>query len=341
MKPLKIDIHAHIMPDRYPDLKQKYGYGGWIYLDFKSAREADMMRDDGTFFRRIQRNCWDPEAILEDMDKHGVDVMVLCTIPVLFSYWAKPEHTLEWSRYLNDHLAEIQYKYPKRFIGLATVPMQDTDLAVLELERAIRELGLKGVEIGSNINQINLSDRRFDPFWAAAESLGTGVMVHPWQMMGEEYMQKYWLPWLVGMPAETSRAICSMIFGGVFDRYPALKVLFNHGGGAFPITLGRINHGYHCRPDLTAIDVAHEPRHYIGKFYLDAITHDSTALHYLLEMFGADKLAYGTDYPFPLGDLEHGQFIETDGRISETDKAKLMGGTAATFLGIQMEDYLR
>jgi aminocarboxymuconate-semialdehyde decarboxylase len=337
---IKIDIHAHIMPEHYPDLKQKFGYGGFIYLDHHKQDAARMMRDDGRFFREIQRNCWDPEWILRDMDAHGVDVMVLCTIPVLFSYWAQPEHGLEWSRFLNDHLAEVVHKYPKRFIGLGTVPMQAPELAAQELKRCIEELGLKGVEIGTNINQKNLNESEFNPFWEMASRLQAGILVHPWEMMGEADMQKYWLPWLVGMPAECSRAICSMIFGGVFDRYPELKVMFCHGGGAFPATLGRIEHGYNCRPDLCAQDVKASPRNYIRNFYVDGITHDLPTLEFLLDLMGADRIAYGTDYPFPLGDLEHGAFIEKTSHIPLDVKQQLFAGTAIDFLGLKIEDYL-
>lgn len=337
---VKIDIHAHIMPEHYPDLKTKFGYGGFIYLDHHKQDAARMMKDDGTFFREIGRNCWDPEWIIRDMDAHGVDVMVLCTIPVLFSYWAKPEDCLEWSRFLNDHLAEVVQKYPRRFIGLGTVPMQAPDLAAQELERCMTELGLKGAEIGTNVNQKNLHEPEFYPFWEKAQALNASLLVHPWEMMGEADMKKYWLPWLVGMPAECSRAICSMIFGGIFDKFPQLKVMFCHGGGAFPSTLGRIQHGYDCRPDLCAIDVQSAPRDYIRNFWVDGITHDLKTLEFLIDLMGADRIAYGTDYPFPLGDLEHGAFIEQASSLSLETKQQLLAGTAAEFLGIQIQDYI-
>lgn len=337
----KIDIHAHIMPEKYPDLKSQFGYGGFIYLDHHKQDSARMMRDDGTFFREIQRNCWDPEWILRDMDAHGVDVMVLCTIPVLFSYWAKPQDCLEWSRFLNDHLAEVVQKYPKRFIGLGTIPMQAPELAVQELKRCIQDLGLRGIEIGTNINQKNLHEPEFYPVWESAQKLNASILVHPWDMMGEADMKKYWLPWLVGMPAECSRAICSMIFGGIFDKFPELKVMFCHGGGAFPATLGRIQHGYDCRPDLCAIDVKKGPKEYIRNFWVDGITHDLPTLEFLIQLMGADRIAYGTDYPFPLGDLEHGAFIENAASILEPVKQQILSGTAAEFLGINIQNYLR
>lgn len=331
----KIDSHAHIMPENWPRLAEKYGYNGFIYLEDEPASDTKkMMRDDGVFFRRVSRNCWDPEAIIADMDKHSVDMMVLCTIPVLFNYWAKPEDTLDWSRFLNDHLLQVQSKYPDRFIGLGTLPMQDTGLAILELER-IAALGLPGIEIGSNIDGVNLDDESLFPIYEAAESLDMCIFVHPWNMMGEKEMQKYWLPWLVGMPAEESRAICNFIFGGIFDRFPKLRVMFAHGGGSFPITLGRISHGYHCRPDLVNLNDVKDPRDYVGRFWVDGITHDSDALKYIINTFGIEKIAYGTDYPFPLGDLEHGKFIENDASLSKFQKEKLMHQNILDFLGVR------
>ena len=144
---MKIDSHAHILPESWPSLKEKYGYGGFIHLDHHRPGFANMMRDDGKFFREIEENCWSPDAILKDMDANGVDRMVLCTVPVLFNYWAKAEHTLDWSMFLNDHLAGVQNDHPTRFVGLGTLPMQDIPMAIQELERC-KELGLKGIEIG-------------------------------------------------------------------------------------------------------------------------------------------------------------------------------------------------
>lgn len=335
---MKIDSHAHILPRNWPDLKSKYGYGGFIHLDHYRPGAAKMMRDDGKFFREIQQNCWDPEYIIKDMDEHDVDMMVLCTVPVLFYYWAKAEHTYEWSIFLNNHMAEIQAKYRKRFIGLGTLPMQDVDLSIKELERCKNELGLYGVEIGTHIQEKNLDDESLFPFYQAAQDLDMAIFVHPWDMMGQERMPKYFLPWLVGMPAEESLAICSMIFGGVFDKFPKLRVMFAHGGGAFPFTLGRISHGYHARPDLCNVNKIKDPKEYIGKFWVDSITHDPVALKYLIDLVGADKIAYGTDYPFPLGDLKHGLFIEEMKNISADTKRKIFTGAVLEWLNAEVDE---
>ncbi len=334
---MKIDIHAHLLPESWPNLKEKYGYGGFIYLDHHKQGSARMMRDDGKFFREIQENCWNPAAILPEMDAHNVDVMVLCTVPVLFNYWAQPEDGLDWSQFLNNHLAEVISPYPKRFVGLGTLPMQHPEFAAQELRRLRNELNLPGVQIGSNINDINLDDPQFDVIWETAVETNACIMVHPWNMMGFDQIEKYWLPWLVSMPAETSRAICSMMFGGVFDRFPDLRVLFAHGGGSFPHTLGRISHGWHCRPDLVNLNNVKDPREYAGKFWVDGITHDQDALRYTMSVVGANRIAYGTDYPFPLGDLEHGKFIEQMDDLSASTKEQLFADSALEFLGLKKE----
>lgn len=335
---LTIDIHTHILPEHIPDFKKKFGYGKFIRLDHHKPCCARMMMDD-SFFREVEENCWSAEKRMQECNHHRVDVQVLSTVPVMFSYWAKPEDGLEVSKFLNDHIAGIVQKHPKRFVGLGTIPLQSPGLAIKELERCMK-IGLAGVQIGSHVNDWNLNAPELFPVFQAAEELGAAIFVHPWEMMGQDKMQRYWLPWLVGMPAETSLAICSMIFGGIFERLPKLRVAFAHGGGSFPATIGRIEHGFNCRPDLVAIDNNKNPREYLGKFYLDSLVHDPKMLDYIIELFGANRIAMGTDYPFPLGELEPGKLINSMPYDNAT-KELLLNGSALEWLGLSKHDVAR
>ena len=334
---LKIDVHTHILPPRWPDLRERYGYGGWVQLERQGSGCAHMTLD-GSFFRAVDPNSWDNEIRIRECDEHGVGVQVLSTVPIMFSYWAKPLDTLDLSRILNDHIAGAVAAHPNRFIGLGTLPMQAPDLAVPELERCVRELGLAGVEIGTHVNGMNLDHPSVYPVLEAAADLGAAVFVHPWEMLGRERMGKYWLPWLVGMPAETSLSICSMIFGGIFERLPNLKVCFAHGGGAFPATLGRIEHGFKVRPDLCAVDNEHNPRDYLGRFYVDALVHDDEMLRNMIKLMGERTIAMGSDYPFPLGELVPGELIESM-NLPTAIAERLLSGTALEWLGLERSAY--
>ncbi len=327
----RVDIHTHILPPDIPDFSRRFGYGGFITLQHQGCCEADMVKD-GKVFRRIGHNTWDAGTRLEECDRHGVKVQVLSTVPVMFSYWAKPQDALAVNRFLNDHIAETVARHPDRFIGLGSLPMQDLDLAVPELERCMNSLHLAGVEIGTHVNGRNLGDPYFEPFWAAAERLGAAVFVHPWDMLCPERMEKYWLRWLVGMPTETALAIATMMMGGVFERHPNLRVAFAHGGGAFPGIWGRIRHGFEVRPDLCAVDNDVHPERYLGRFYVDSLVHDPHMLLQLKRLVGADKIALGTDYPFVLGEHRPGRLIETTPELTDDDRAWMLFRSAFAWL---------
>jgi aminocarboxymuconate-semialdehyde decarboxylase len=332
-----IDIHTHILPENIPDFGARYGYRGFIHLDHHKPGCARMMMDD-KFFREVQANCWDPQVRLAESDHFQVNVQVLSTVPVMFSYWAKPKDTLDLSMFLNDHIADIVQRWPKRYVGLGTIPMQDPELAIQELERCKR-IGLAGIQIGTHIHGTNLGEPRLFQVFEACQELNMAVFVHPWDMMGAERMDKYWMPWLVGMPVETTTAITSMIFSGLFERLPKLRVAFAHGGGSFPATLGRIEHGFLMRPDLCAVDNNVNPRDYLGRFWIDALVHDPAILNLVVDQMGAERVAMGTDYPFPLGELVPGELIRSM-PYDDATKQTLLGGAALEWLGARRELFL-
>ncbi len=327
----KVDMHTHILPEKLPNFAKKFGYGDFIHLEHHKKGVARMMKGD-TFFREIEENCWDAAFRIEEYKQHNTQLQVICTVPVMFSYWAKAADCLELSQFLNDDIAETCSRFPAQYLGLGTIPMQDNKLAIKELERC-KALGFRGVQIGSNVNQLNLNEAYFYPIFEACRDLDMSIFVHPWEMMGEAEMKRYWLPWLVGMPAETTRAMCSLIFGGVMEKLPEVRFNFAHAGGSFFATIARIKHGFDCRPDLVATDNGIDPRNYLGKFWIDCITHDAATLQFIMDLQGEDKITLGSDYPFPLGDLEIGAFIETMD-LSETTKQKIYWKNTFDWLGI-------
>ena len=333
----KIDIHTHILPENLNEVTNSFSDPRFLRMELIDDQSA-MLKKDGEAFRKVDCNCWNHQKRIQECDTTRVDVQVLSTIPVLFSYWAKDDEGFMLSRFLNDHIAKVVRNAPKRFIGLGTVPMQNIDLAIEEMDRCITKLNLPGIEIGSNVNGRNLSEAEFQPIFEHAEKIGCSIFVHPWEMMGHAEMQKYWLPWLVGMPAETSRAICSIIFGGILEKYPALKIAFAHGGGAFPFTIGRIDHGFNVRPDLCAVDNSTLPSSYMKNFYVDSLVHDENAMNFLIQTMGAERIAMGSDYPFPLGEHHPGKLIGGMD-LSDATKQRLLAGTALEWLGLDESEF--
>ncbi|MGE0442461.1 MAG: amidohydrolase family protein [Gemmatimonadales bacterium] len=336
---MKIDLHTHILPESWPDLRARYGYGGFLEMQHVAPCRAQLIVD-GRVFREVEDNCWDPRRRIEECDRDGVGVQVLSTVPVMFSYWAQPSDANDLSRIINDHLAWVVATNPKRFVGLGTVPLQAPDLAVAELERCVRDLRLAGVEIGTHVNDWNLDAPELFPFFEKAAELGAAIFVHPWEMLAPERMRRYWLPWLIGMPTESALAIASLIFGGVLERLPNLRICFAHGGGSFAAVLGRMSHGFEARPDLVAVANPHPPERYLGRFYVDSLTHDPAMLRHLIRLIGAERIALGSDYPFPLGEARPGTMIETMTDLTPDQREWLLFRTALAFLDRRLEDFL-
>jgi aminocarboxymuconate-semialdehyde decarboxylase len=325
----KIDTHAHILPFDWPDLAASTGDKRFPVIVHDDGRHR-IYKDD-KFFREVWPNSWDAPLRIADYAKFGIQTQVISTVPVMFCYWAAGADALVMHQALNDHTAQVCGQFPRNYLGLGTVPLQEPKLAIEEMRRCMRDLNLCGVQIGSHVGQWNLDEPALFEFFAAAEEMGAAILVHPWDMMGSDSMPRHWLPWLVGMPAEQSRAACSLIFGGVLERLPALRVCFAHGGGSFPYTLGRIEHGFQMRPDLVASQNQRPPREYLSRIYFDTCVHDAAALRYLLEVSGSKQLMLGTDYPFPLGEQAPGRLIHSL-NLAQTEQEDLYHGAALRWL---------
>ncbi|MGN7399574.1 amidohydrolase family protein [Cytobacillus praedii] len=332
---MRVDFHTHIIPEHIPNFVEKFGGERWPTLEKTCSCGANIMVA-GNVFREVTDQVWSPEKRINDMDAEGVDIQVLSPIPVTFSYWAESEAAEEMSKIQNDFIAETVKQYPKRFIGLGTVPLQDVHVAVKEMERCIHILGLKGIEIGTNVNGKNLDDPAFLPFFEMAEKWEVPLFIHPWETVGRERMPRHNLMYTVGMPSETALAAASLINGGIMEKFPRLKVCFAHGGGSFPYILPRLDQGWKVWPHLR--QTSQPPSYYASNFYFDSLNYDPLNLTYLIERFGYEKIIMGSDYPFLLREINPGKVIDDTPELPAEQRQAIYGKNALAFLNIEIKE---
>lgn len=329
---MRVDLHTHLVPPRWEDWAARWGGGAWPRLVPRDDCRATLMTGD-RLFREITDQAWSPERRIEDMDRRGLDRQALSPPPVMFCYWAEPKAGQAFARMQNEHVAAVVARHPERFVGMATVPLQDVAMAVDELRDARERLGLRAVEIGTCPAGRDFDDPALTPFFAACRDLGMAVFVHPaTPVIGAERMGRYYFPLIVGNPLETALAISQLIFGGVLERLPELRIAFAHGGGAFPFTLARLDHGWRVRPEGPAA-IPRPPREYARRLYFDSLTLSPDNLRFLIARFGADHVMLGSDYPFDMGDPDPVGSLAAAGLDADA-RAQIEGGTAARFLGL-------
>jgi len=327
-----IDIHSHFLPRSWPDLAARFGGAPWPWMKHLDSGNAMLMCGTEEF-RPVSSACWDPAVRLEAMDRDGVDVQVMCVTPLLFGYQRHAVQALECARIFNDAARELCAHAPSRLKSLCQVPLQDTDLACRELSRAMAD-GHLGVQIGNHVGGRELNDAGIITFLQHCAAEGAAVFVHPWDMMGQERMGKYQLPWLVSMPAETQLSILWLILSGAFERLPrSLKLCFAHGGGSFPYLLGRVDNAWRHR-DIVREDCPQLPSSYVDRFYVDAAVFSNDALGLLVKTMGEDRVMLGSDYPFPLGEQQVGALIRGDRTLAARVRGKLLHANAAAFFGL-------
>ena len=326
-----IDIHNHFFPRQWPDLAARYGTPNWPWIKHTEPGKAEIMVGD-RFFRKIYSACWDPEVRLSEMDRDGIEIQILSATPVLFAYERPVEHALDCAQLFNDAALELCAQGRGRLKSLCQVPLQNIDASCKELTRCMRA-GHLGVQIGNHVGEKNLDDPGIVTFLHHCADEGAAVLVHPWDMFGADRMQKYMMPWTVGMPAETQLGIVAMILGGAFDKLPAkLRICFAHGGGSFAFLLGRLENAWQHHP------VAHglcelPPRQYLPRFSVDSAVFDDRALQFLVGTMGAERVMLGSDYPFPLGEHRVGSLIR-DSNLTPGEKSRLLGENASVFLAL-------
>lgn len=325
---LAVDIHCHlgipaadaIMQSHYPGPPPGIG-------DFTSAKTAEVNHAQ---FATIGRTLNTLDQRLADMDRLGIDVQAISPSPGQYYYFADAEVGRDAARAVNDGMAAAVASQPDRLVGMGTVPLQNVDMAVEEMRRCVRDLDLRGIEISANVNGKDLHEAEFRPFFAAAQELGILLFVHPLGFTHAQRMSEYYFNNLIGNPLESTLAIGHLIFGGVLDRYPDLRICVAHGGGYIPGYWGRMDHGWRARGDCSE-HCQHEPSSYLRKFWLDTLVFDQDQLDSLVRTHGADKLCMGSDYPF---DMSEPNPVGFHARLSEADKAKILGLNAADLLGL-------
>ncbi len=367
------DVHTHttLSPDTFSALEKFRHYADFIRVRKHATKPccAELVNAKGEVQRIIEDNSYDGAARIADCDKYGVTLQVLSPTPMMLPDYVDNEaDALAICQILNDDNAATVKKFPGRFLALGALPMQFTDAAIREMERIKAAHRINGIEINTNINGIELDDVKLFPVFEAAEELGMAVFIHPWggfMQPTEARLQKRmnanrnWRPWLIGMAMETALAFDSMRCGGVHERLPKLRCLYAHGGGATGALLGRLEHGAYCRPDLFAQQSQLNPYDTIKKcgVYVDTLVHNESVLKMLIEKFGVERIAMGSDYPYPLGEIDpfdaatgldpkgnkcpyktakgiYPGHIVDHLSLAETDKARIFAGTAKEWLGV-------
>ncbi len=333
-KPLRvIDVHAHIIiPEVETLTKDRPERAGERELRIATMGEASVEYNTKVMMPASFPGLTKTDVRLADMDRMGVDMQVVSPSPNQYHYWADPDLGAELVRLQNDRIAELCAAHPDRFVGLGAVALQHPELAARQVHHAVMELGFKGVEISTQIDGCDLSDRRFDPFWAAAEALGAAVFIHPMGCSLGERLAPAYLSNTVGQPVETATALSHLIFGGVLDRQPGLKIIAAHGGGYLPTYIGRADHAWLERSD--ACTCHKKPSEYLKCITFDSLVYDGKVLGHLIAAAGVDQVVIGTDYPFDMGHYAIADLLTAVPELTEDERRKILGGNLERLLGL-------
>jgi len=307
---MNFDMHSHFIPQEFVDAISKPGSGLQAKL-IKKGDEPWILHDQGYGYP-LSPGFHDTKARLADMERTKLDMAAVSASPTLFYYWAEPKLGLEVARMTNNAIYNLTKEHPGKFVGMGTLPMQDVSLAITELRRCVKDLGFKSIQIGSNVGGVQFDDPKFLPFFKECEDLNVFILFHPYYVGAKEMFTKYYLTNLYGNPLDTAMTIASLIFGGVLDHCPKLKVAFTHGGGFFPYQLGRLKHGYEVRSEPKVNDVK-SPEKYMHQLYFDTIVFMDKQLRFLVDLAGADHVMLGTDYAFDMAEFAPVDFVKGAG----------------------------
>jgi aminocarboxymuconate-semialdehyde decarboxylase len=329
-RPRAIDVHTHILTEDTLRLLAREApklAPTLIPIDADTA----VLEIAGTPYRPFPRGGWEVGRRFKDMDAAEVDVHVLSVTPQTYLYDQEPSLGATTAAIQNDQIASLVKAYPDRFMGIATLPMQAPEGAAEELKRAVRTLGMRGAMIGSNVMGKNLDDPSFEPLWAAAAELDAFMLIHPVNVAGVDRLRSYYLNNLIGNPLDTTIAAACLVFGGVLERHPNLKVLLVHGGGFVPYQAGRWVHGWQVRPE-PKVNVKRSPGPWIDRFYYDTILHAKPQLEFLVASVGPSRVLLGSDYPYDMGTGECARQVR-DLWVDDSEKTAILNGNATLLLG--------
>lgn len=329
---LVVDLHNHVSTPACEALLDGSPPPG---LDpFTSYSGAETAAYNARHFGELVEKLTDPTRRLADMDSMGVDVQALSVAPPQFYYWTDPAVGRRLARMQNEHLAELVAGRPDRFVGLGTVPLQDVEAAVSELDHCVTQLDMRGVEICTSVNGLDLDDPRFRPFFARAAELDVVVLLHPHGFTGGARLADYYLINVVGNPLDTTIAATRLISGGLLEALPTLKLCFVHGGGYLPFYASRMDHSWHERPEGRHRIPERPPSSYLHQVYVDCLVYDEAHLGFLIQQMGCEQVVVGTDYPYDMGDPAAVALVRGMSSLTNDDKRAILGGTAARLLKI-------
>ena len=326
-----VDIHCHIStPECEPLIRDLFSPEKEPFFFFASPETLEVNR---RLFTEWAPKLTSPEERLKDMDRMGIDIQVISPLPTQYYYWTDGELGLKLARMQNDRVAEMVRAYPSRFVGMGTLPLQDVDRAVPELERVVKELGLRAIEISSNVNGVDFDDPRFQKFFAKVEELEALIFIHPMGFTHGERLREYYLTNVIGQPLDSTVAVSHLIFGGVLESHPRLKICVAHGGGYLPFYAGRMDHAYKVRPECQRL-ISQPPSTYLRQLYFDTVLYTGESLAYLVRQAGSEHVLLGTDYPADMGEADPVGYIGGVRSLSRAEKEKIWGGNAARLLKI-------
>lgn len=325
-----IDIHCHVTNPDCDDLVREHFLPRMEPFVLFGGEESNAYNRQ--HFGDIVPKLTDPQLRVADMDRMGVDVQAISVAPPQYFYWTDPGLGARLAGMINERLAEIVAGHPDRFVGLGTLPMQDVDRALDELDR-IEQLGFRGIEIGSNVNGIDFDHPRFRPFFAACEERRLLLVVHPNGFTHGERLMDYYLINVMGMPLDSAVFLARLVFGGVLEEFPDLKVCVVHGGGYIPSYPARLDHAYEVRPECRK-HISRPPSTYLAQLFYDTMLYRPTELGYLVDRWGSDHVLLGSDYPYDMGESDPLGLIESVPSLTDDDRALIKGGNAARLLGL-------